>query len=72
MVEDFKKKESCLEGLMIGIEVIGLAGSVCGVLDLISATALLKLNGGRLVRLLQFVASGAFGESAFNGGRKAQ
>ena len=71
VVEVFKKKESCLEGLMIGIEVIGLAGSVCGVLDLISATALFKLNGGRFERLLQFVASGALGESAFNGGKKS-
>jgi hypothetical protein len=54
-------------GLMMGINTIVLAGSVCGILDLISVTA---LNGGRLERLLQFVASGALSESPFNGGKR--
>jgi len=71
VVEVFKKTESYLEALMTGIEVIGFAGSVCGVLDLISATALFRLNGGSFERLLQFVASGALGESAFIGGKKS-
>ena len=56
---------------MMGIEVIVLAGSICGVLDLMSAAALFKLNGGCFERLLQFVASGALGESAFHGGKRS-
>jgi hypothetical protein len=68
----FHKEEVVpLEVLMTGVEVIGLAGSVCGVLDLISATSLFKLKGGSFERLLQFVASGALGESAFIGGKKS-
>jgi hypothetical protein len=57
---------------MTGIGVIVLAGSVCGVLDLISASALFRLKGGTFERLLQFIASGAFGESAFKGGKEAR
>jgi uncharacterized membrane protein YagU involved in acid resistance len=56
---------------MMSIGVIVLAGSVCGVLDLISAAALFKLDGVSFQRLLQFVASGALGESAFSGGKKS-
>lgn len=56
---------------MTGIGVIFLAGSVCGVLDLISASALFRLKGGTFERLLQFIASGAFGESAFKGGKRS-
>src|SRR5260370_32376893 len=56
---------------MTGIGVIVLAGSVCGVLDLISASALFRLKGGTFERLLQFIASGAFGESAFKGGKRS-
>ena len=41
---------------MTGIGVIVLAGSVCGVLDLISASALFRLKGGTFERLLQFIA----------------
>ena len=56
---------------MTGIGVIVLAGSVCGVLDLISASALFRLKGGTFERLLQFIASGALGESAFKGGKRS-
>jgi len=55
---------------MTGVGVILLAGSVCGVLDLTSAWALFKLKGGSLEKLLQFVASGALGESAFRSGKR--
>jgi len=45
--------------------------SVRGVLDFDKRySTLFKLNGGSFERLLQFVASGALGESAFNGGKK--
>jgi uncharacterized membrane protein YagU involved in acid resistance len=47
-----------------------LAGTICGVLDIISATALFLSKGGTFERLLQFIASGALGESSFRGGKK--
>jgi uncharacterized membrane protein YagU involved in acid resistance len=50
--------------------VIILAGTICGVLDIISATALFLSKGGTFERLLQFIASGALGESSFRGGKK--
>ena len=50
--------------------IIILAGTICGVLDLISATALFVSKGGTFERLLQFIASGALGESSFRGGKK--
>jgi hypothetical protein len=56
---------------MSPIEVIVVAGSVCGVLDLLSATALVKLRGGNFKQLLQFVASGALGPSAFQRGKQS-
>lgn len=52
-------------------EVILLAGSVCGVLDLISAATLFKLKGVSFKKMLQFIASGAIGESAFRIGKKS-
>jgi hypothetical protein len=56
---------------MIGVDVIVLAGSVCGVLDLICAAALFKWKGGSFERLLQFIASGVLGESAFKNGKRS-
>jgi uncharacterized membrane protein YagU involved in acid resistance len=50
--------------------IITLAGTICGVLDLISATVLFVSRGGTFERLLQFIASGALGESSFRGGKK--
>jgi tetrahydromethanopterin S-methyltransferase subunit G len=50
--------------------VIVLAGSICGILDLISASALFLSRGGTFERLLQFIASGALGESSFRAGKK--
>jgi uncharacterized membrane protein YagU involved in acid resistance len=55
---------------MSPIFVIALAGSICGILDLISASLLFLSRGGTFERLLQFIASGALGESSFRGGRK--
>ena len=54
---------------MTGLKAVVLAGLVCGVLDLICAAALFRLVGGSFERLLQFIASGAFGESAFKSGK---
>jgi uncharacterized membrane protein YagU involved in acid resistance len=53
------------------IAVIALAGSVCGVLDLTCATALFASKGGTFERLLQFIASGALGDSSFKSGRRS-
>jgi uncharacterized membrane protein YagU involved in acid resistance len=50
--------------------VIILAGSICGILDLLSASVLFLSRGGTFERLLQFIASGALGESSFRGGKK--
>jgi tetrahydromethanopterin S-methyltransferase subunit G len=50
--------------------VVILAGTICGVLDIISATVLFLSRGGTFERLLQFIASGALGESSFRGGKK--
>jgi hypothetical protein len=50
--------------------IVVLAGTICGVLDLSSATALFVSKGGTFERLLQFIASGALGESSFRGGKK--
>ena len=50
--------------------VIILASSICGILDLISASILFLSRGGTFERLLQFVASGALGESSFRGEKK--
>jgi hypothetical protein len=54
---------------MPSFAVIALAGSVCGVLDLASAAALFVSKGGTLERLLQFIASGALGDSSFKSGK---
>jgi uncharacterized membrane protein YagU involved in acid resistance len=50
--------------------VIILTGSICGILDLVSASVLFLSRGGTFERLLQFIASGALGESSFRGGKK--
>ena len=55
---------------MSSFAIITLAGTICGVLDLISATVLFLSRGGTFERLLQFIASGALGESSFRGGKK--
>ncbi len=59
-----------MENSLSSFAIIILAGTICGVLDLISATALFLLRGGTFERLLQFIASGALGESSFRGGKR--
>src|ERR1700758_5687555 len=59
-----------MENSLSPFAVIILAGTICGVLDIISATVLFLSKGGTFERLLQFIASGALGESSFRGGKK--
>ena len=51
------------------LEVISIAGSICGVLDISCTLTLSLLNGIKPLRLLQAVASGALGPKSFTGGR---
>jgi len=56
---------------MTSLEVISLAGLLSGVLDLTATSTLVRRTQGiPLERLLQRIASGAFGPSAFEGGKK--
>jgi uncharacterized membrane protein YagU involved in acid resistance len=51
-------------------EVIALAGLVSGTLDLTATSALMRSNDVPIKRLLQTIASGAFGHSSFKQGNK--
>jgi uncharacterized membrane protein YagU involved in acid resistance len=56
---------------MTSLEVISLAGLLSGVLDLTATSTLVRRTQGiPLERLLQRIASGAIGPSAFQGGKK--
>jgi hypothetical protein len=55
---------------MTGPEVICLAGLLSGVLDLTATSTLVRTQGIPFERLLQRIASGAFGPSVFKGGKK--
>ncbi len=56
---------------MTSLEVISLAGLLSGVLDLTATSTLVRRTQGiPLERLLQRIASGVFGPSAFEGGKK--
>jgi uncharacterized membrane protein YagU involved in acid resistance len=56
---------------MTSLEVISLAGLLSGVLDLTATSTLVRRTQGiPLERLLQRIASGALGPSAFDGGKK--
>jgi hypothetical protein len=60
-----------MEDLMTSLEVISLAGVLSGVLDLTATSTLVRRTQGiPLERLLQRIASGALGPSAFEGGKK--
>ena len=47
---------------------IFIAGLVVGAMDITSAIVLTLLRGGTIMRLMQFIASGLLGKSAFQGG----
>ena len=55
---------------MTPLEVISLAGLVTGVLDITATSTLLKAQGVPIERLLQTIASGVLGPSAFQGGKR--
>jgi uncharacterized membrane protein YagU involved in acid resistance len=56
---------------MTSAEVISLAGLLSGVLDLTATSTLVRRTQGiPLQRLLQRIASGALGPSAFQGGKR--
>ena len=61
-----------MEGIEVNILIaIALSTTVAGTLDLLSAVFLAKKRGVTVTALLQFVASGALGVNAFQGGRRA-
>lgn len=59
-----------MEGIILAAKAILLSALVAGLLDLTASGVLMRSQGIPLPRLLQFIASGALGPSAFEGGRK--
>jgi len=59
-----------MEDLITSLEVISLAGLLSGILDLTATSTLVKTQGIPIERLLQTIASGALGPSAFREGKK--
>jgi hypothetical protein len=55
---------------MSGVVAIALSGCLAGVLDLSATATVMTAQGVPVQRLLQFIASGALGTSAFNGGKR--
>jgi hypothetical protein len=55
---------------MTSLEVISFASLISGVLDLTATSTLMRAQGVPVERLLQTIASGALGPSAFQGGRR--
>jgi uncharacterized membrane protein YagU involved in acid resistance len=55
---------------MTSLETISLAGLLSGTLDLTATSTLVKTQGIPVERLLQTIASGALGSSAFQRGKK--
>jgi uncharacterized membrane protein YagU involved in acid resistance len=53
---------------MTAVGVIALSGGVAGVLDLAVTGTAMRAQGMGIRRLLQFIASGALGSAAFEGG----
>ena len=55
---------------MSGGQVVALSACLAGILDLSATGTLMATQGTPIKRLLQFIASGVLGASAFNGGRR--
>ena len=53
---------------MHALRVVGVAGLVCGVLDITAALVLYGYLGARRLRLLQGIAAGMLGRRSFDGG----
>jgi hypothetical protein len=51
-------------------EIIAISSLLAGVLDLAATAAVMAAQRVPFKRLLQFIASGAFGDSSFNGGTR--
>ncbi|QMV18670.1 hypothetical protein GOB94_08250 [Granulicella sp. 5B5] len=51
----------------VALEAIAASGALAGLLDILATSALMRAQGVPLQRLLQFIASGAFGATAFEG-----
>jgi hypothetical protein len=49
-------------------ETVLLGGLLAGLLDILDAFIVTRLNGGTPTRVLQFIASGVLGNGAFQGG----
>ena len=52
-------------------KAIAAAGTVCGILDGLSAIALTKILGGSIERMFQGIARGVLGEAAFHEGARS-
>ena len=55
---------------MTPLEVISTAALLAGTLDLLATSTLVRTQGIRFEQLLQTIASGALGRSAFQGGKQ--
>ena len=55
---------------MTGVDIIALSACLAGVLDISATASVMYAQGVPISRLLQFIASGAFGPSAFDGGKR--
>ena len=55
---------------MTSLGVITIAGLIAGVLDIAVTSTLMRAKGIAVEQLLQSIASGALGPSAFKGGKK--
>jgi hypothetical protein len=53
---------------MHAFPAIAITGLIVGAMDITSAIVLTLLRGGTIMRLMQFIASGLLGKSAFQGG----
>ena len=53
---------------MHAFPAIAITGLIVGAMDIISAIVLTLFRGGTIMRLMQFIASGLLGKSAFQGG----
>src|SRR6187455_3597011 len=54
---------------MRAFRAIAITGLIVGTMDITSAIVLTLFRGGTIMRLMQFIASGLLGKSAFQGGR---
>lgn len=51
----------------VALEAVAASGALAGLLDILATSTLMRAQGVPLQRLLQFIASGVLGASAFEG-----